>query len=241
MNKFVRIATGILAGICLCVSVLTGITYFLACDAPIMERIMREKAPPEDTLLPESEYPGVNRMITDFLAGRTEDFQYTFSLNGTEYLCFQSHEQAHMADCRGLIRLDGIVFLLSTGTLAVCLLTGLTGKAGKEKRKTFGKAFLAGTAAVVAVIAAGAIWAVSDFERMFTAFHEIAFTNDLWLLDPRTDLLIRLMPETFFVEYGIIGAAAAAVILAAVCIPVAARVLKKRDRCSAEDRRREPV
>ena len=40
-----------------------------------------------------------------------------------------------------------------------------------------------------------------DFNRLFILFHRIAFTNDLWLLNPRTDLLIRLMPIGFFISY----------------------------------------
>jgi integral membrane protein (TIGR01906 family) len=44
------------------------------------------------------------------------------------------------------------------------------------------------------------IWGVIDFDGLFTAFHRIAFTNDGWLLDPRTDLLIRLMPTELFIR-----------------------------------------
>ena len=39
-----------------------------------------------------------------------------------------------------------------------------------------------------------------DFTKYFTIFHEIFFSNDLWLLDPRTDLLIQMLPEPFFVN-----------------------------------------
>ncbi len=39
-----------------------------------------------------------------------------------------------------------------------------------------------------------------DFQGAFVKFHEIFFKNDLWQLDPKTDLLIRLMPEEFFVS-----------------------------------------
>lgn len=237
MSKKFRWGLGILAGICFCVSVLTGITHFLACNAPIMERIMREKAPAEVTLLPDQEYSGMNRMITDFLAGREKDFQYTFTENGSEYVCFQKHEQVHMTDCRELIRLDGLVFLLNMGTLAICLLTGLTGK----EKDGFGRGFLIGTAVMAGLLIIGVIWAVCDFDRVFTLFHEIAFTNDLWLLNPKTDMLIRLMPETFFTEYGIIGGICAAVILMAVAVPVMISMKKNKKRVSAETRNGETI
>ena len=31
-------------------------------------------------------------------------------------------------------------------------------------------------------------------------FHELFFNNDLWILDPRTELLIRMLPEGFFFD-----------------------------------------
>ena len=41
---------------------------------------------------------------------------------------------------------------------------------------------------------------MTDFHRYFMIFHEMFFTNDLWLLDPDTDLLIRMLPEGFFLD-----------------------------------------
>jgi integral membrane protein (TIGR01906 family) len=39
-----------------------------------------------------------------------------------------------------------------------------------------------------------------DFYKYFTIFHEIFFTNDLWLLDPATDRLINIFPQDFFTD-----------------------------------------
>lgn len=39
----------------------------------------------------------------------------------------------------------------------------------------------------------------TDFNKYFTIFHEIFFSNDLWLLDPNTDLMIQMLPEPFFI------------------------------------------
>lgn len=41
----------------------------------------------------------------------------------------------------------------------------------------------------------------SDFEKYFYKFHEIFFTNDLWLLNPATDKLIQLVPSGFFMDF----------------------------------------
>jgi len=42
--------------------------------------------------------------------------------------------------------------------------------------------------------------ALTNFESTFTKFHEIMFTNNLWLLNPATDKLIVMYPENFFYE-----------------------------------------
>ena len=49
----------------------------------------------------------------------------------------------------------------------------------------------------VAVVVLG-IGFMADFTTCFTIFHEIFFTNDLWLFDPATDYMIRMLPEGFF-------------------------------------------
>ena len=38
------------------------------------------------------------------------------------------------------------------------------------------------------------------FDRLFLAFHVVSFSNDLWQLDPRTDYLIAMFPEGFFLD-----------------------------------------
>ena len=52
-------------------------------------------------------------------------------------------------------------------------------------------------------LGAFALWAAVDFDGAFTFFHRLLFTNDLWLLDPRTDLLIRICPESMFMAMGL--------------------------------------
>lgn len=42
------------------------------------------------------------------------------------------------------------------------------------------------------------IYILLDFNSFWTNFHHVFFTNDLWLLDPRVDVLIMMVPEEFF-------------------------------------------
>lgn len=40
--------------------------------------------------------------------------------------------------------------------------------------------------------------AIIKFEKFWTAFHKVLFSNDLWLMDPRYSLMINLLPEKIF-------------------------------------------
>jgi integral membrane protein (TIGR01906 family) len=42
--------------------------------------------------------------------------------------------------------------------------------------------------------------ALLGFDRAFEEFHFIAFSNDLWRLDPRTDRLIQMFPQGFWFD-----------------------------------------
>ena len=38
-----------------------------------------------------------------------------------------------------------------------------------------------------------------NFDEYFIKFHELFFDNDLWLLDPKTDMMINILPIEFFI------------------------------------------
>ncbi len=162
----------------------------------LMLRLMRHYAPAAQTGLPDSEYPAVAEMITDYLWGSTDEFQHRYTRSGGEILAFNQKEQQHMADVQGLFDLCWKVELISM--LPNVLLPWLT------RKKWFARGLRKGLLCVLGAVGLIALWAAIDFESLFILFHRIAFTNDLWLLDPRTDLLIRLMPTEFFVAYAAI-------------------------------------
>ena len=171
--------------------------YSSAGNGEQLARDMLRYAPPETTGLPEPEYEGVGQMTAGYLTGQETVFQYTFSdRTGNTYACFQPHEADHMADCRALIMLTGLLRWIFG---AAALLFAGMGIKLRRQRKTFATGMLRGLAAAGMVFFLLTVWAMIDFDGFFTAFHRVAFTNEGWLLDSRTDLLIRLMPIEFFV------------------------------------------
>lgn len=211
---------------------ITGVIRWIAGDAAGMAAAMRQFAPPEQTGLPEAEYDSITEMLTGYLTGKRESFQYTWQgPQGEILLAFHDYEAAHMADCRNLIQVDGAVCIICL-VLWSALTVWLAIRARKNGRKVWISFFRGGEAGfwvLSGILALLLLWACMDFDSLFLLFHRIVFRNDLWLLDPRTDLLIRLMPEKLFVFLGIRGgiAAGAGILLTGILLAVGRRLAER--------------
>ena len=73
----------------------------------------------------------------------------------------------------------------------------MTIKKIKEKEYRFLR--LTGLITIIVPTVLGFLAAL-DFERAFVLFHQIVFRNDYWIFDYRTDPLITILPETFFMH-----------------------------------------
>ena len=186
----------ILAALLMSIGLLAAAIYIPATASWVMRPLMEHYAPPEDTRLPAEEYTPVVEMITRYLKGGNDAFQHIFTVDGTEYAAFNQKEQHHMADVQDLFQLCRFVAWLGWG---IVIFGGLSARR-KLSWRIFRRTLIAILAAVTIVI----LLACIDFDSLFVLFHKVAFQNDLWLLDPRTDLLIRLMPIEFFVSYAAI-------------------------------------
>ncbi len=199
---------------------LAAAVYGTAGNGDLLAREMLRHAPPEVTGLPETEYEGAGRMTAGYLTGREPVFQYVFSdAEGREYTCFQPHEADHMADCRNLIGLAGTLRWIIGCLVLLFAAAGVL----LRKHKAFSGGMFTGLGTAALVFAGLAGWALADFDGLFVTFHRVAFTNEGWLLDPRTDLLIRLMPVNFFITLGtriLVWALAAGLVMLGLAIVI---------------------
>jgi len=113
---------------------------------------------------------------------------------------FNDREMAHMADC---LRLFTLLRKVRSRLIpwAVLLIVG-GAYLLQDRRRARRCAWLAPLILLIP-LGAFAVWACIDFDGAFTFMHRMLFTNDLWLLDERTDLLIRICPEEMFAAMGL--------------------------------------
>lgn len=140
----------------------------------------------------------VTREMMAYLRGNREDLHVPTIVNGQPREFFSAREIAHMEDVRGL-------FLAAIAIRRVCLivivLTILLLVVTKaDIKRVLPRTICAGTILFFAILASLAALISTDFSKYFVVFHHIFFNNDLWLLNPSTDLLINIVPEPFFMD-----------------------------------------
>ncbi len=147
----------------------------------------------------------VTEEMMAYLRGNRADL-HVFTTMGGEYReFFNAREIAHMEDVRDLF--IGGLWLRRIGlgvALGFAAVLGIWSKKGSDRKSMLKSlvpgSFCIGTGAFffAALTIAGII--ASDFSKYFVVFHHIFFDNDLWILNPATDMLINIVPEPFFMD-----------------------------------------
>ena len=141
--------------------------------------------------------------LAAYLAGKSDSLARPVTLRGEAVSCaFNARELAHMEDVRRLFEKG---FALRRA-LAVCAVVFLLVPLILRDRKAWGRGLLGALIiSAAAGIAAFLLLRAADFDRLFIRFHELVFSNDLWLLNPETDAMIRMLPDGFFDRMALSG------------------------------------
>ena len=116
-------------------------------------------------------------------------------VNGAHRPLFNEREVEHMEDVQRLIQLFLNAILL---VAVVCALRVVTALALERSVVAFGRDMMLAVAVMVAIVILVGVLSLADFTELWTRFHQVAFRNDLWQLDPSRDYLIMLFPEPFW-------------------------------------------
>jgi len=141
-----------------------------------------------------------------YLEGESQSPQIRVPIYDIERDLYNQKELSHLKDVRTLFALglkarvlSLILALTGTGTLLVCHLAEIQRDTFKVKiLDVFANALCFSGTLPLVVAAILAIPAAINFEGWWAGFHLAAFNNDLWLLDPYKDWLIKMFPLEFF-------------------------------------------
>jgi len=182
----------------------------------------------EDVSMEMDDLLDVTTEMMAYLRGNRPDLHVPTVVDGQPREFFNDREIAHMEDVRGLflaaiaIRRGCIVVMAA----ALALLAALKA----DLKRVLPRMLCAGTVLFFAILAVLAGIISTDFSKYFIVFHKIFFNNDLWLLDPTTDLLINIVPEPFFMDTAAriaVTFGGCVAVVFAVCIAV---ILRQRRR-----------
>ncbi|XCP84326.1 TIGR01906 family membrane protein [Roseburia hominis] len=143
----------------------------------------------------------VTRYMMSYLRGGEETLSIETMVEGNHQDFFNEQDRFHMGEVRDLfiggLRLRWIA--VAVLVIVIALFIRLHGDWRRILPVMYQRtlAVFLGITAVLGVL----MW--QNFNRCFVIFHKIFFDNDLWIFDPETDYMIRMLPEGFFYDMAV--------------------------------------
>lgn len=181
------------------------VAFFLTClDAVSFNRNFYDKeyakiGVAEDIGISREELKETTNVLLDYIQDKRNDLSVTATILGEQRQVFNEKEIMHMVDVKVLyLNAMNVKFLSWIGFILFGLIGYFTYK--KDALKNGTEMFLSATLSSVTLLVFLGLYAVIDFNQFWLQFHYIFFTNDLFLLDPATDILIQMVPSQFFFD-----------------------------------------
>ncbi|KGG80446.1 hypothetical protein Y919_06075 [Caloranaerobacter azorensis H53214] len=135
----------------------------------------------------------ITEKLLDYLKGKRENIIIFTEVGDKIEQVFEERELLHLKDVRELFR-KGYIIKDLTLLLSIVSLIYIFYKDRIKLKK------ILIVTSLIQLVLMGLLYILiySDFYKYFTYFHKILFSNDLWLLNPKTDILIQMYPLEFF-------------------------------------------
>lgn len=198
-----RVSKGLIVvimAICFSLVYLSSAIQFGSTDEAFFDRTFTKLDSRAKIGLNEGDFEAVKQKLIDYVGLRTKTFSVPVTLNGERVDFFDARERAHMVDVQNLFVLNDHIL---KGAIGLIILLYCVGKYGLKHRRLMAHSLaLSGPLMLIVMGILGGLIA-RDFEGTFIRFHQLFFTNDLWLLDPAKDRMIVLLEEQFFNDMAI--------------------------------------
>lgn len=151
------------------------------------------------TGIERDELGSIARQIRAYFNSRTEPLEIRATIFSEERDLFSDREIIHMKDVKDLIWGVYVVGGLSLAYLLGSAAYGFR-RRGRFYAVPLARNLLWGSGITAGFVVGVGLAALVGFDRLFLFFHQVSFTNDFWMLDPRSDYLVILFPEGFWYD-----------------------------------------
>lgn len=179
------------------VSILFTLLQFSINDRSWFEREYQKLDLESSISIPNDEITDALMRLVDYMEGRVDSIQLIVRENGLFVDMYNEREMAHMVDVRALYQAWRGVRTWGAA-VAFALIFGAFFLNKKEIWSNFSRGFLQASAVFFLLVALIGAFALIDFTVLWNGFHYLFFDNDLWLLSPARDRMIRICPERLF-------------------------------------------
>lgn len=140
-------------------------------------------------------------VLLGYIIDKNDSLDIDVVVDNENVKMFNQREIDHMVDVKSLYLNVRNVAIVSSIIFVIGLLYIISKKEnGFSKLYYYARYIYTLFAGVIGCLL---IYACSNFNSFWNNFHHIFFNNDLWLLDPRTDRMILMVPSTFFFDLSI--------------------------------------
>ncbi len=167
----------------------------LVTDREFMLRGFRDNRVGATTGLDDAQLGRIADAFIAYFEGPPGQIQMQVTAFGRQRALFNDREVTHMEDVQALIQWFLRMQLVAAGVVVVRIVFGVV---FDRSPAPIGRQMLWSTALMLGLVGLVGVLSLLDFEGLWTRFHQIAFRNDLWQLDPSRDYLIMLFPPPFW-------------------------------------------
>ena len=217
MNKYLRQTLIVIQNFSLFISAILGIIFYNCFNLDFYKNFY----------LRENLAPSINTTDDELINNTTNLLEYLTNKAELNTTWFSEKDILHMKDVRVLYNVGfyTMIFFIALFIITTILIIMLS----KHKTifyitRTFNKTLLAFI--ILIIVLAGII--SYNFNSFWIKFHQLLFSNDLWLLSPDESNLIKMVPEEFFIS--LITTIILHILLLFVALLILNNILKKRFR-----------
>lgn len=200
MTKTNKLIVNVLS-ICFILAALLGVVHFCSFDINFYNKehskiMLYGKHINEHIGITNSDLEELTVFTLDYLNDKESSLDTVLDIKGVDREVYTADEKAHMVDVKNL-NLASIYIGIAAFVIFVLLTVIYFVNKGTISYLFYGyKKVLIYALLFFAIIG---FWILIDFDTFWTTFHHIFFaSNDLWLLNLQTDVLIMIVPPEFF-------------------------------------------